>query len=176
MSDPFVGEVQIYGFSFPPKNWAFCNGGIVQIRQNTTLFSLIGTVYGGNGTTTFQLPNLASRQACSSGAGPGLTPRVVGETFGAFAVTLSTDELPAHNHGMNIYTGSTETDGPSNNSGLGIVQTGNFLVYAPAPGTPAAMSPNFVLPAGGGQSHANVQPFLGINYSIALEGIFPSFG
>jgi microcystin-dependent protein len=174
MTEPYIGEIQIFGFGYPPRGWAFCNGVEIAIRQNTSLFSLIGTVYGGNGTTTFRLPNLASRQACSSGAGPNLTTRPIGEAFGAFTVALTPEQLPAHSHGMNIYTGATETVAPSTASGLGTVASASFLIYAPL-GTETNLNPAFVQAAGANEPHANIQPFLGLNFSIALEGTFPSF-
>ena len=173
MTEPYIGQIEIYGFNFPPLHWAFAAGQTIAIRQNTALFSLIGTLYGGNGSTTFMLPNLASRQACGSGDGSTLTPRQLGETFGDFAVTLTTDTMPTHNHGMNVYTGSSKTTvEPSSNSMLGTFAT--TAIYA-APDSPTQMSPMMVQPAGGNQPHNNTQPYLGLNYSIALEGAFPSF-
>lgn len=176
MTDPFIGEIQIFGFNYAPQNWAFCAGQIVPIQQNTALFSLIGTAYGGNGTTSFMLPNMAARQACSSGQGPGLSQRGVGDTFGSFDVTLTQAQMPAHNHNLIELTPpdpATLIPTPTTNSGYGYCANG--ATPFGAGGTATTMSPSTIAPAGGGTPHANQQPFLALNYSIALYGSFPSF-
>lgn len=175
MTEPYIGQIEIYGFNFPPRQWAFASGQTIPIQQNTALFSLIGTIYGGNGQTTFQLPNLASLQACGSGSGPGLVPRDLGEVFGSYTVTLTAGEIPFHNHGMSTCTGSPNpTVVPSTNSCLGAFPSGGPLIYA-TPDQPALMNPMMVEPFGGNQPHPNLQPYLALNFSIALEGVFPAF-
>jgi len=178
MTTPFVGEIQLLGFNFPPYGWAQCNGALLAIQQNTALFSLIGTTYGGNGTSNFQLPNLAGRAACSQGSGPGLSPRAAGEVFGDNSVTLLSNEMPAHTHGFVAYN-QTDTAKRSNvptpNSGLLVpLQAEPFPPAATAPNT--AFSPQMLGQAGQNQPHENRQPALALNYSIALTGVFPSFG
>ena len=179
MSEPYIGEIQMFGFNFNPRNWAFCNGATLPIAQNTALFALLGTTYGGNGQTTFQLPNFAGRAGCEQGQGPGLTPRTLGETFGTNTVTLTSNQIPAHNHGVNAYSQTVAGSGshsPVSNGGLSFLATStaskNFIE------TPlnTQLAPNMVQPSqGGGQPHQNQQPYLGVNFCIALQGIFPSF-
>jgi microcystin-dependent protein len=174
MTSPFTGEVQIFGFTFAPQGWAFCNGVTLTIPQNTTLYSLIGVMYGGNGTTTFQLPNLASRAAMGQGTGPSLTPRVVGETVGAYSVTLNPNEIPLHNHILTAYTGGSErVSTPVAGAGLG--PTGRVGVYAASGTADAQLYPQAVVPYGGNQAHGNQQPLLALNFCIALVGDYPSF-
>ena len=176
MTEPFIGEIQILGFSYPPYGWAFANGSIIPIRQSTTLYALIGTTYGGDGSVTFQLPNLSSRQACGSGQGAGLSPRPIGSTFGSYDVTLDISQMPMHNHGMNVYPeGSSTTATPTLQSGIGAPPSGFDMYTTPQPTSQAVMNPNFVQSAGAGQPHTNAQPYLGLNYSIALQGSFPYF-
>ena len=175
MTQPFTGEIQIYGFYFAPSRWAFAAGQTIAVQQNTALFSLIGTTYGGDGSRTFQLPNLASRQACGSGTGPNLTQRVVGETFGEFGVSLTVDQMPSHVHSMNVFiTAPDQTAVPNANSTIGIPGSSMHSMYA-APGAAAVMSPVMVQPTGSNVPHNNVQPYLALNYCIALQGNFPSF-
>jgi microcystin-dependent protein len=175
MTEPFVGQIQIMGFNFNPRGWAFCNGATLPIQQNTALFALLGTQYGGNGQTQFQLPNFTNRAPTSMGQGPGLTNRAVGDTFGSNAVTLTTQEMPAHTHAVQVYN---QTDpnkkaaAPSNGNALGSPSISAFAV--PGSGN-APFSPAVVLPTGGNQPHENRQPYLAMNFCIALEGIFPSF-
>ena len=178
MTEPFIGEIQLFGFNFNPRGWAFCNGATLPISQNTALFSLIGTIYGGNGQTTFQLPNFAGRAGCQQGQGPGLTPRTLGEAFGANTVTLTSNQIPQHNHGINAFVqGNAAKRGgtPVANGGLSIpgsTSSKPFVSGAPNTSFPAnALSPN----AGGGQPHQNQQPYLGVNFCIALQGVYPSF-
>jgi len=175
MTEPFIGEIQLFGFNFAPYQWAQCNGAIMAIHQNTALFSLLGTQYGGNGTTTFALPNLTARVACNQGQGPGLTPRTLGETFGTQTVTLTSAEMPAHQHGLNLYAQPTpglRASSPS--SGNAISNPATSSPFA-APGPLAAFSPNLIGPTGGSQPHENQQPYLAVNFCIALQGVFPSF-
>lgn len=178
MTEPFIGQIQPFGFNFNPYGWAFCNGATLPIAQNTALFSLLGTQYGGNGQTTFQLPNLAGRAGCQQGAGPGLTPRSIGEAFGANTVTLTQQQVPAHNHGITAYVqndASRRGGAPVVNGGLslpGATTTRPFVAVAPN----TTFAPNMLQPnAGGGLPHENQQPYLGLNFSIALQGVFPSF-
>lgn len=177
MTEPYVGQIEIYGFSFAPLNWALAAGQLIAIQQNTSLFALIGTAYGGNGSTNFALPNLASSQACGAGQGTGgLTDREIGEQFGAFNVTLTLQELPIHNHGMNCFEpASPELQVPTTSTGIGTVGNGSFFLYGATGGATATMAPNMIQPAGGNQPHPNQQPYLGLNYSIALVGTFPRF-
>ena len=177
MTQPFIGEIQLFGFNFNPRGWAFANGATLPISQNTALFSLLGTIYGGNGQTTFQLPNFAARAGCEQGNGPGLTPRSLGQSFGVNTVTLTSNQIPQHNHGINGYlpTDTTKKVGtPVANGGLSQPSLAtNKPFNSAAPNT--TFAPNMISPsAGGGFPHENQQPYLGVNFCIALQGIFPS--
>lgn len=179
MSDPFIGEIQLFGFNFNPRGWAFCNGATVPIAQNTALFALVGTQYGGNGQTTYQLPNFAGRAGCQQGQGPGLTPRSIGEGFGVNTVTLTGQQIPGHNHSLLLYAQNNvarRAASPSSGNALSVSSLATATSYLPS-GTPATnFAPNMIQPnAGGGQPHQNQQPYLAVNFCIALQGIFPSF-
>lgn len=174
MTQPYIGEIQLFGFNFNPRGWAFANGATLPISQNTALFSLIGTIYGGNGTTTFQLPNFAGRAGCQLGNGPGLSPRSLGETFGVNTVTLTSNQIPQHNHGINAFAPANATV-PVANGGLSQpIAAANKTFLSSAPNT--TFAPNMISPSqGGGQPHQNQQPYLGVNFCIALQGVYPSF-
>jgi microcystin-dependent protein len=178
MTSPFVGEIQMFGFDYNPYGWAFCNGATVPIQQNAVLYSLLGIAYGGNGQSTFQLPNLAARAACSQGTGPGLTPRERGETFGAASVTLTEGQMPAHQHVLTAFQQSDTTKRSGTpTTGGGLSQPGSNAVkpFSSSPPT-TPMSPSMLKPfVGGALPHANQQPYLAVNFCIALTGVFPSF-
>ncbi len=178
MTTPFVGEIQIFGFNFAPVGWAQCNGALLPIAQNTALFSLLGTNYGGDGRTTFQLPNFAGRAACSQGQGAGLTQRAIGEPFGTEQVTLISGQIPMHTHGLNIYhqpNTALQADVPANGYGLtGPAATEPFVPNNPTPNTTLAGAVIGV--TGGNLPHENRQPLLPLNFCIALQGAFPAFG
>ena len=178
MTEPFIGQIQQFGFNFNPSGWAFCNGATLPIQQNTALFALIGTQYGGNGQTTFQLPNFAGRAGCQQGSGPGLTPRSLGETFGTNTVSLTSTQIPQHNHGINAFAqsdGSKKSGSPGNGSALSSLGSSTAKPFITAP-LNTQFAPNMIQPSqGGGQPHQNQQPYLGVNFCIALQGIFPSF-
>ena len=173
MSDPFVAEIRMFPFNFPPKGWAFCNGQILPISQNTALFSLLGTYFGGNGTSNFALPNLQGRAPMHTGRsqGPGLSPHSLGEQAGVETETLLMSEMPQHNHSLNTYNdiGEDRLVGPTE----ALSQSTGGLLYAPsAPNTP--MSPAALPVAGNNLPHNNMQPYLTVNFCIAMQGIYPS--
>ncbi len=170
--EPFIGEIRLFGFNFAPRGWAFCNGQLLSIAQNTALFSLIGTYYGGNGQTTFALPNLQGRVPIHQGQGPGLTPRTIGEMAGTEVVTLIQTEIPMHNHLIHTASAAGNSRIP-NGKVLAKEAAGQTAVYADGP-MDSALNPQSVSIAGGSQPHNNMPPFLVINYCIALEGIYPS--
>jgi len=177
MTTPFVGEIQIFGFPYAPKSWANCTGGLMAIRQNTALFSLIGAQYGGNGTTTFALPDFVNCAAVSQGQGPGLTNREMGEMFGENAVTLTDDTMPPHLHQFEVYatraaTAKVGTPVP----GAAITPPGLSQAFIPDGVPDTTLAPMVLAPSGNNGPHENRQPFLALNYSIALQGVFPSFG
>lgn len=164
MAEPFLSEIRIFSFNFPPKGWAFCNGQLLPINQNQALFALLGTTYGGNGQTTFALPNLRGQVPIHSGNG-----HTLGETAGESSHTVTQQEMPTHQH---LLTAST-TDGNTP------TPTGNFLGGVPAkiysdPTNLTALSPSSVSNVGGSQPHNNMMPYLVLNFCIALQGIFPS--
>jgi microcystin-dependent protein len=171
MSDQFLGELRAFGFNFAPKGWAFCNGQLLSIQQNTALFALLGTIYGGNGVTTFQLPNLQSRVPMHFGTAPGGTSYVEGEMAGTESVTLSSTQMPTHIHTLNGVSASGNAHFPA---GVlyagGSTNTESFY----GSGTMQPLVPNTIAPAGGNQAHTNLQPYLVINWCIALIGVFPS--
>ena len=173
MSDPFVGEIRFVGFNFAPTGWAICAGQLLPISQNTALFSLLGTNYGGDGKSTFALPNFMDAAPMHQGQGPGLSQRFIGETGGSDSVTLIQTEMPAHTHTL---VGSAAEGGdrsPANERfavGIGGVNT-----YA-APSSLTSMSPQAIAPAGGNLPHNNLQPYLVLTPIIALQGIFPPRG
>jgi len=171
----FIGTIQSFGFNFAPAGWALCNGQVLSIAQNTALFSLIGTTYGGNGTTTFQLPNLQGRLPMHYGDGPGLTPRVIGETAGLENQTLLISNMPVHSHSLNASSQPANTEKPA----------GGFLAQANDPATanpisiygPASdvtLNANAIAAVGGSQPISSMPPFLVVSFCIALIGIFPS--
>jgi microcystin-dependent protein len=170
MSDPFIGEIRVFGFNFPPTGWAVCNGQLLPIAQYAALFSVLGTQYGGNGTSNFALPNFQGSVALHQGAGPGLTPRVVGETGGAGTVTLTTAQLPAHSHAAACNNGNGTAYGPAGN--VWATDAGGAREYAPSGN--ATMATAALAATGGNQPHDNMQPSLAVNYCIALVGIYPS--
>lgn len=176
MSEPFLGEIKIVSFNFPPKGWAFCNGQLLPINQNQALFSILGTTYGGNGQTTFGLPDLQGSTSVHIGNGVTL-----GQKAGEQAHTLTTSEIPAHNHVLSgdANTGSATANTPSSTSALGLssgaLHDGTALqiqMYGATPG--ATMNPGVIGNSGGSQPHENMSPYLVLNFVIALEGIFPS--
>jgi microcystin-dependent protein len=173
MSDQFVAEIRIFPFNFPPTGWAFCNGQLLPISQNTALFSLLGTTYGGDGKSTFGLPNLQGNAPMQQGQGPGLSLRDLGEIGGEQAVTLLQTEMPAHSHGALAASGGNSTSPVSNVWSSG--QKGFGAVYAPSnPSTNQAMNPFALSISGGNLPHNNMMPYLTLNFCIALQGIFPA--
>lgn len=164
MAEPFLGEIRIVSFNFPPKGWALCNGQLLPINQNQALFALLGTMYGGNGQTTFALPNLRGRVPVH--VGPGLTQ---GQNVGAETHTLTLTELPAHSHSLGALKADASQRAPSGRLPAFAAEE----VYS-REGNPTPMNAAAVSTAGGSQPHENRQPFLGLNFVIALQGIFPS--
>jgi microcystin-dependent protein len=168
-STAFLGEIMLVPYNFAPRGWAFCQGQILSIAQNTALFSLLGTTYGGNGQTTFALPDLRGRCAISSGQGPGLSPYTLGEVTGSESVTLITTQMPLHSHIVNAVDDDATSSLPDGHSLATITPAG----YASAmPNT--TMDTRMIQGAGGNQPHQNLQPLLVLNYCIALQGIYPS--
>ena len=170
MSDQFVGEIRCFGFNFAPVGWALCNGQIMSISQNTALFSLLGTQYGGNGTTTFGLPNLQSRVPVGFGQGPGLSNYAIGETGGMESLSISLNEMGSHAHALSGGTTNANDKRPITGSTFAASAGANY--YAP-PGPLVALNAGTVLPTGGSLPHVNLQPYLTFNFCIALQGIFP---
>jgi len=171
MADQFVGEIRVFPFNFAPDGWAMCSGQLLPIAQNTALFSLLGTQFGGNGTSNFQLPNLRGSVPINQGEGAGLTSRAMGEIGGSPTVTLTVAEIPAHSHDV-ACAASGNSDGPLD-AVIADSQAGN--AYA-APGAMVSMNAAAVAPAGGNQPHDNMPPYLVLNFCIALQGVFPSRG
>lgn len=168
MSEPFVAEIRIFAGNFAPRGWAFCNGQLLPVSQNTALFSLIGTTYGGDGRTTTALPNLQGRAPMHPGRGPGLTSRRLGERGGVETVTLTEAQMTSHNHSWEV---STE-DGDRRDPAGRYFGRGTAL-YASA-ANPAPMAEQVLPSAGGSQAHNNMQPYIAINFIIALVGLYPS--
>lgn len=175
MSSPFLGEIQIYGFNFAPYNWAQCSGQLMPIQQNTALFSLLGVTFGGNGTSNYQLPNYIGNAACGQGAGPGLTPRTMGETFGSDSVSLLTTQMPGHTHAARVYnqkTANLRTGTPS--TGASLIVTQQAGPYTSTNAVNTSFPPATVGVAGGSAPHQNQQPYLTLNFCICLSGVFPT--
>lgn len=173
MSQPFIGEIRPFGFNFPPRGWAACDGQLLSIASNTALFAILGTTYGGNGQTTFALPDLRGRAPVHFGNGAGLAPVTLGETGGVESVTLSSANLPSHGHAVmataNLSTATSPADAVL---GAKVGRPGvNF--YAPATNL-TALAPGAVGPDGSSGAHPNLQPSLVVNFCIATQGIFPS--
>jgi microcystin-dependent protein len=170
VSEPFLAEIRLFPYNFAPRGWAFCQGQLLAISQNTALFSLLGTTYGGNGITTFGLPDLRGRCAVHVGQGPGLSPYDLGQVGGTETVTLSTSQIAPHPHPANCLDANANTAAAANN--IWAKDAGGNPQYGTtkAAGT---MAPNIIGPSGNGQAHNNIQPYLALNYCIALQGIFP---
>jgi len=173
--DPFLGEIRMIGFNFAPNGWAFCNGQVIQIVQNTALYSLLGNIYGGNGTTTFCLPNLQGRVPMHFGTGPGLTARQRSQTGGSATATLSINQLPIHNHTPMGAVGN-DAAGPDGTT-WGTLEAGREPPPAYYDGTPnVTMNPNAMEEAGSQSPnpHNNLQPYLAVNFVIATSGLYPT--
>ena len=181
MSEPFIAQIVMFGGNFAPRSWAFCDGQLLPIAQNTALFSLLGTTYGGDGRTTFGLPDLRGRFPMHPGSGPGLSPRQLGQKSGTETTTLTVNQIPPHTH---TGTGTVKVSGDAANTSD---PTGNTLALAEAysdqafpvsPAVPLKLRADSVevtnANTGGGQSHSNMPPFQCVNFIIALQGIFPS--
>ena len=168
--DPFLAEIRIFPFNFAPKGWAFCNGQLLPISQNTALFSLLGTTYGGDGKSTFALPDLQGRVPMHPGQGPGLSLHDLGETGGSETVTLLQSEIPSHSHTCRASSDPGELQGPSGSRT--IARSANGFAYVTGPAN-VGMAAEVLPPAGGDQPHNNMQPYLTFNFCIAMQGIFP---
>ncbi|HJQ26448.1 MAG TPA: phage tail protein [Blastocatellia bacterium] len=168
--DPFVAEIRIFPFNFAPKGWAFCDGQILPLSQNTALFSLLGTTYGGDGKSNFALPNMQGNAPMHPGQGPGLSLHDLGETGGSDTVSLLESEIPSHSHAWNASNSDGTDQTPVNELLAGGV--GGISMYAD-PATVITLNDNTVAPAGGDQPHNNMQPYLTLNFCIALQGVYP---
>lgn len=171
MSDQFVAEIRIFPFNFPPTGWAYCDGQLMPISQNTALFALLGTVYGGDGKSTFALPDLRGRAPMQPGQGQGLSLRDLGQMSGVESITLLVSEIPVHTHTMmaaGADPGEDRVPGPSES----LARSVGGSIYGPASNL-TTMASQALPPAGGGLPHNNMQPYLTLNFCIALQGIFP---
>jgi microcystin-dependent protein len=169
MADPFVAEIRIFPFNFAPRGWAWCDGQLLPLSQNTALFSLLGTTYGGNGSSNFALPDLQGRAPMHRGQGPGMSLHDLGETGGSETVTLLESEIPSHSHNLRVSVQDATTrivagQFPATSLGLSL--------YGPTPGN-TTLNPGALTPAGGDQPHNNLQPYLTFYFCIALQGVFP---
>jgi microcystin-dependent protein len=174
MSNPYLGEVRIFGFNFAPVGWATCDGQILPISQNTALFSLLGTNYGGNGTSTFALPNFQGDTGVNQGQGPGLSQYFVGQQSGTTTVTLNQNNLPLHNHVINTQVAGVSSQGlhaPTSTAYLGNSDPDRLYNSTATP--TLSMAPQAIGPSGQGQPHANMQPYLVLLFCIALAGVYP---
>jgi microcystin-dependent protein len=171
MAQPFIGEIRCCGFNFAPVGWAMCSGQLLSISQNAALFQLIGTTYGGNGVNTFALPDLRSRVPIHQGSFAGIT-YVLGQAAGVESVTLTTQELPAHSHAITATSNAATLKRPVTNTFYAASSSGNNFYESGT--TLTALASNTVANAGGNQPHSNIQPYLTLNWCMALEGIFPS--
>ena len=172
MSNPFVGEIRLFAGNFAPSGWALCDGELLSIAENAVLFSLLGTTYGGDGQTTFALPDLRGRLPIHRGSGPGLSSRTIGENGGAETVTLTVNQLPAHTHPM--MAASSLSSDPNPQSKVLAESRGMDVYLDDVPST--SMAASAVAAVGGSQPHDNTMPFLCVNFIISLFGIFPSQG
>lgn len=171
MSDPFLGEIQIVGYNFAPRNWADCNGQLLPIAQNTALFSLFGTTFGGDGRTTMGLPDLQGRAAMGQGRGPGLTPRTMGEKSGEPTVTLTSGQLGQHNHAVTADNAVTNVGrSPTNAFPANVGGRGRNLYGTASPGTPLKALAN----TGGNGAHENMQPYQVLRFVVCLSGVYPT--
>jgi microcystin-dependent protein len=170
MADPFVAEIRIFPFNFAPRGWAWCDGQLMPISQNTALFSLLGTTYGGDGKSTFALPDLQGRSPLQHGQGPGLSTRWLGENGGAAEVTLSADQMPGHAHGLQA--GTSAASGSPEGGSLANVANGAAAYRMPGRAT-KLMAADSVATAGGGAPHNNRPPYLALYFCIAMQGVYP---
>ena len=175
MSEPFVAEIRIFAGNFAPRGWAFCDGQLLPIANNTALFSIIGTTYGGDGRTTTALPNLQGRAPMHPGRGPGLTARRLGEKVGVETVSLSESQIPSHTHTVRAATSPANPIPPSNTTSLGRSAAGTAY-QSDTSSNLVDMASETIATTGGGQAHTNVQPYLTLNFIIALVGLYPSRG
>jgi len=171
MSEPFVAEIRIFGFNFAPYGWAQCNGQFLPISQNTALFSLLGTNYGGDGVSTFGLPNLQGAVAIDAGQGVGLSPYAVGQRGGSATVAVLQTQMPNHTHNPGAHTGRGVTPHSTPQAGDALTVSQGGSIYGPLGSNP--MAPNALSFTGSSQPHNNMMPFLVLNYCIALQGIYP---
>lgn len=181
MSEPFLGEIRMFPYNFAPTGWAFCDGQLLPISQNTALFALLGTTYGGNGTTTFALPDFRGRGPIHPGQGPGLSQRTLGQAGGAETVALGVPQMPVHTHAANCNTGPANQESPGGNVWAKVFNhSPHTHTHTPGPNIYQSGSPNgqmssaAIANTGGGQAHENMPPFLAVSFCIALEGVFPA--
>ena len=170
MADPFVAEIRIFPFNFAPKGWAWCDGQLLPLSQNTALFSLLGTTYGGNGKSNFALPDLQGRAPMHPGQGPGLSLHDLGETGGSETVSLLESEIPAHSHGLGVW--QSDPADHFDPSGKTQARSNNGQAWGVASSL-ATFAPEALAPAGGDAPHNNLQPYLTFYFCIALQGVFP---
>ena len=172
MAEPFIGEIQMFGGTFAPRGWAFCNGQLLPVSQNDALFSLLGTIYGGDGRTTFALPDLRSRVPIHQGQGPGLSSRTIGQRLGAERDTLTINTMPSHAHTMQASANPATLTSPAGS--VLAESTPGTTMYDANDQIDATLYSGVVSYTGGGQSHNNIMPYLAVNFIIALVGIYPS--
>ncbi|MBC7171601.1 MAG: phage tail protein [Polyangiaceae bacterium] len=174
MADPFVGEVRIFPFNFAPRGWAACNGQLMAISQNTALFSLLGANYGGDGKSTFALPNLQGASPLHAGQGPGLTERWIGERGGSATVSLLATELPVHTHALTPFADEVANERAPEGQRAATTEGGLGLYRSATGSASVPMHPTAIGVSGGSAPHSNMMPYLTLNFCIALQGIFPS--
>jgi microcystin-dependent protein len=172
MADPFIAEIKIVPYNFAPRGWAFCDGQLLPIAQNTALFSLVGTIYGGDGRTTFGLPDLQGRLPMHPGNGPGLTQRQLGEGSGTATVTLTTAEMAAHSHALRASSNPADLTSPSTNRSL--ARSSGGFAWQDTNANLVDLSAQALPNVGGSQPHNNLMPYTVLNFCIALQGVFPS--